>query len=246
MIDYAKQKWAEVHTVRDFVSFTEDPNIDTLEFMKTLVDPAKSGFWIAANVDFDIDMDDILAQEPEISHDDITATTRTASEIEHHKKYKFSNGYDRHKATEGLLKIASALGFNDNPSCYINNQRPGTLMHRHIDFVGYYIKENMHNEDFLNSHYDKELRQPKNQKPIYRCFVALDDWKPGQLVNFEPGFWTNWKKGDVLFFDWRNTPHSTANCGVHARPLLKITGTLDDDLYVWQAKEDKTPKQIKL
>ena len=91
MIDYAKQKWAEVHTVRDFVSFTEDPNIDTLEFMKTLVDPAKSGFWIAANVDIDIDMDDILAQEPEISHDDITATTRTASEIEHHKKYKFSN-----------------------------------------------------------------------------------------------------------------------------------------------------------
>ena len=65
-------------------------------------------------------------------------------------------------------------------------------------------------------------------------------------MNFEPGFWTNWKKGDVLFFDWRNTPHSTANCGVHERPLLKITGTIDDDLYVWQAKENKTVKQIKL
>ena len=85
MTDYANQKWAKINTVRDFVSFTEDPNIDTLEFMKTLVDPEKSGFWIAANVDFNIDIQDIISQEPEISHDDITATTRTASEIEHHK-----------------------------------------------------------------------------------------------------------------------------------------------------------------
>jgi hypothetical protein len=214
--------------------------------MKTLVDPAKSGFWIAANVDFNLDIDKIINAEPEISHDDISNTTRTASEIEHHKKYKFTNGYDRHTPSGEVLKIASALGFNSNPSCHINNQLPGTLMHRHIDFVSCYTYEQSNDNDFLELEYDKERRQPKGQKDIWRCFVALDDWKPGQIVNFEPGFWTKWKKGDVLFFDWRNTPHSTANCGIDNRPFLKVTGTLNDDTYVTDARDNGTIKKIKI
>ena len=123
--------------------------------------------------------------------------------------------------------------------------RPGTLMHRHIDFVSGYIYEQSEDTEFLELEYDKERRQPKGQKDLWRCFVALDDWKPGQIVNFEPGFWTNWKKGDVLFFDWRNTPHSTANCGIDNRPFLKITGILDDDSFVMDAKNNGTIKKIK-
>ena len=217
-----------------------------MELMKTLIDPAKSGFWIAANVDFDLDIDKIINAKPEISHDDISKTTRTASEIEHHKKYKFTNGYDRHTPPKEVIKIASALGFNSNPSCHINNQLPGTLMHRHIDFVSCYTYEQSNDKDFLELEYDKERRQPKGQKDIWRCFVALEDWKPGQIVNFEPGFWTKWKKGDVLFFDWRNTPHSTANCGIDNRPFLKVTGILDDDSYVKDARDKGTVKQIAL
>lgn len=72
---------------------------------------------------------------------------------------------------------------------------------------------------------------------IYRCFVALEDWQPGQIVNFEPGYWENWKKGDVVFFDWRNTIHSTANTGEHNRPLLKITGTIPNDTYITLAQK---------
>jgi len=242
MNDYVKQKWEQISTVRDFVEFTEDPKIDTLEFMKTLVDHSKGGFWVAAHVDFDTDIDKIISQDPEISHHDITKATRTSSEIEHHKKFNFTNGYDRHKATPELLKIASALGFDNSASCSINNQLPGTLMHRHIDFVGYYIHEHLNDEGFLDLEYDKELRQPKDHKEVWRCFVALDDWKPGQIVNFEPSFWTNWKKGDVLFFDWRNTPHSTANCGIHNRPLLKITGSLHDDSYIREARKTNKPR----
>ena len=203
MLDYTKKKWQDIKKVKDLLSFLEDPKADVMELMKTLVDPAKSGFWIAANVDFNLDIDKIINAEPEISHDDISNTTRTASEIEHHKKYKFTNGYDRHTPSGEVLKIASALGFNSNPSCHINNQLPGTLMHRHIDFVSCYTYEQSNDNDFLELEYDKERRQPKGQKDIWRCFVALDDWKPGQIVNFEPGFWTKWKKGDVLFFDWR-------------------------------------------
>ena len=245
MLDYTKNKWDQITKVKDLLAFLEDPKADVMELMKTLVDPAKSGFWIAANVDFDIDIDTIICNEPAISHHDISNTTRTASEIEHHKKYNFTNGYDRHAPTEEVMKIASALGFNTNPSCYINNQLPGTLMHRHIDFVSGYIYEQSEDTEFLELEYDKERRQPKGQQDLWRCFVALDDWKPGQIVNFEPGFWTNWKKGDVLFFDWRNTPHSTANCGIDNRPFLKITGILDDDSFVMDAKNNGTIKKIK-
>ncbi len=245
MLDYTKNKWDQITKVKDLLAFLEDPKADVMELMKTLVDPAKSGFWIAANVDFDIDIDTIICNKPAISHHDISTTTRTASEIEHHKKHNFTNGYDRHNPTEEVMKIASALGFNTNPSCYINNQLPGTLMHRHIDFVSGYIYEKSEDTEFLELEYDKERRQPKGQKDLWRCFVALDDWKPGQIVNFEPGFWTNWKKGDVLFFDWRNTPHSTANCGIDNRPFLKITGILDDDSFVMDAKNNGTIKKIK-
>jgi hypothetical protein len=244
MINYTKEKWNKISSVKDFLEFIEDPTIDVLDFMKTLVDPSKSGFWIAAHVDFNIDMEEILKSEPQIRHDQILNITRTPSEIEHHKKYNFTNGYDRHLPSKELNKIISALGFNSRPSAYINNQPPGALTHRHIDFVSCYIHERSDDDNFLNLDYDKERRQAKGHHDVWRCFVALDDWKPGQMVNFEPGFWTNWKKGDALFFDWRNTPHSTANCGIDNRPLLKITGTIDDDDYILHAKKTGKIKRL--
>ena len=103
-------------------------------------------------------------------------------------------------------------------------------MARHVDTISCLVNEQI--RDIKSEPFDRDLRQPKNSKPIYRCFVALDDWHPGQIVNFEPHFWTNWKKGDVCFFHWRTTAHSTANTGWHDRPLLKITGTLTDDSWV--------------
>lgn len=246
MMDYTKQKWEEISKVKDFLEFCEDPKADFEELMKTLVDPEKGGFWVAAHVDFDIDMEEILKSDPKIKHDQISDITRTPSEIEHHKKYNFTNGYDRHLPPKELNKIISALGFNTRPSAYINNQPPGALMHRHIDCVSGYLHERSDDDNFLNLDYDKKRRQAKGHPDVWRCFVALDDWKPGQMVNFEPGFWANWKKGDVLFFDWRNTPHCTANCGIYNRPFLKITGTLDDDSYVLEARTSNKPKILKV
>lgn len=246
MTQYAKEKWDKINKVKEFLEFLEDPKINVLDFMQTLVDKDKSGFWVAAHVNFNIDIEKIINQEPELKHDQVTGVNRTASELEHHKKFNYKNGYDRHIPPKEIIGIAHALGFKEKPSCYINNQLPGTLMHRHVDFVSCYTYEQTEDKDILEMEYDKVRRQPRGQKDIWRCFVALDDWRPGQIVNFEPGFWTNWKKGDVLFFDWRNTPHSTANCGTHNRPLLKITGVLDDDSYVIKARDKGIIKQLEL
>jgi hypothetical protein len=118
-------------------------------------------------------------------------------------------------------------------------------MGRHVDFISCFTYENIDKSESLNKMtYDKARRQPAGLKTIWRCFVALDDWKPGQIVNFEPGFWSHWKKGDVVFFDWKNTPHSTANCGATLRPFLKITGVIDDDEYVINGRENKKITQF--
>lgn len=247
MTDYAQQKWNEINKVKDFLAFCEDPKIDLQNFVETLVDLNKSSFWIAGNIEFDIDVNSIIDQKPQIHHDEISTTTRTVSEIEHHKKYNFGNGYDRHIPNQEIKQIVSALGFEQGSSSYINNQPPGVVMYRHVDSVSCYTYETTEShEEFLETEYDKVRRQPRGQKEIYRCMVALDDWHPGQIFCLEPNFWTNWKKGDVMFFDWRNTPHCTANCGTHHRPLLKITGTLSNDSWVVEAKNTGKIKKFKL
>ena len=240
MLELEKQKWDSIKTVGDFLDFIEDPDADILSWMSHNIDKRLSGFWIGARVKFDIDVDRLVREKPQIGSTEISPITRVPAEVKHHNQYKYGNGYNRHTINDDLAKIVEALGFEKGYSAFINNQPPATVVHRHIDFLSCWTYEQ--HRDIRSLEYDKILKQPKGTKPIYRCFVALDDWHPGQIVNFEPNFWTEWKKGDVLFFDWRNTPHSTANCGKKDRPLLKITGTLKDPTYVEQARHDKLVK----
>jgi hypothetical protein len=247
MIDsYTKEKWNSIKIVQDLVEFMEDPKCDVMGMSNELVDLDKSSFWTAANVEFDIDIQQIINIKPNIRHDEISETTMVPSELEYHKKNNYTNGYDRIRPNNEIKKIVKALGFGDNSSVWVNNQPPGAIMGRHVDFIGCFTYENIEKDKALEEMlYDKEKRQPVGLKTIWRCFVALTDWQPGQIVNFEPGFWTEWKKGDVVFFDWKNTPHSTANCGSKNRPFLKITGVLDDDSFVEEARTNGTVKQFK-
>jgi len=248
MIDsYTRKKWHEIKIVQDLIDFMEDPKCDVMGMSNALVDLNKSSFWTAANVNFDIDIQKILDTKPNIRHDEISGTTMVASELEYHKKNNYTNGYDRIKPNDEIKKIVKALGFGENSSVWVNNQPPGALMGRHVDFIGCFTYENIEkNKSLEDMPYDKEKRQPVGMKTIWRCFVALADWEPGQLVNFEPDFWTKWKKGDVVFFDWKNTPHSTANCGSAQRPFLKITGVLDDDSWVIDSKKNGSVRKIDL
>ena len=243
MIDsYTKEKWNDIDTVKDLLNFIEDPKCDVMGMSSELVDIEKSSFWTAANVSFNFDIQEILKAQPEIKHNQLSETTMVPSELTRHKENNYGNGYDRIKPDPNVLKIVKALGFGDNSSVWVNNQPPGSIMGRHVDFISCFTYENRDNID--NMKYDKELRQPKGLKTIWRCFVALDDWHPGQIVNFEPNFWTEWKKGDVVFFDWKNTPHATCNGGFHQRPFLKITGVLDDDSWITKSQTTGDIKQI--
>jgi hypothetical protein len=222
-------KWRQIKTVNDYINFLEDESIDWKNLNESFIDPNQSGFWVPANIKNLPDAKELEQKAPAIKASELNRTTMTASEIELHEKHNYGNGYDRHQPDERFLKIASLLGF-ENTSVWINNQPPGAMMARHVDTISCLVHEQI--DTIRHEPFDLHMRQPKNAKPIYRCFVALDDWHPGQILNFEPDFWTGWKKGDVCFFHWRTTAHSTANTGWHHRPLLKITGTLKDDAWL--------------
>jgi len=248
MIDsYTLKQWEKVSTVKDLIEFIEDPKCDVMGLSRHLVDISKSRFWTAANVNFDFDVEKLLSTPPTIRHDEISETTMVPSELQYHKKNNFTNGYDRIPPTGDVIKIVKALGFGENSSVWVNNQPPGAVMGRHVDFISCFTYENLGKDQSLEKMvYSKERRQPAAMKTIWRCFVALADWQPGQIVNFEPGYWSNWKKGDVVFFDWKNTPHSTANCGSVQRPFLKITGVLEDDSWVIDSMETGSVRNIDL
>ena len=228
-----KEKWEQIATVNDYINFLEDKTIDWKSLNESFVDKEKSGFWVPANIKNLPSVSELIDRQPVIRANELNPTTMTQSELELHEKHNYGNGYDRHEPDVRFLKIAKLLGFNDT-SVWINNQPPGAMMARHVDTISCVVHEKI--DEIKNDPFDIELRQPANSKLIYRCFVALDDWYPGQILNFEPDFWTEWKKGDVCFFHWRTTAHSNANTGWHHRPLLKITGTLKDTSWLHSGK----------
>lgn len=98
-----------------------------------------------------------------------------------------------------------------NPMIKIHNQKPGQMFPFHLDAVSKYTELYSIKTEYL-------------QKKIRRIFVFLEDYSPGQIVMVGNTRIKDWKKGDVLWFDWYNVPHGTANLGRKNRLMLVITG----------------------
>lgn len=78
--------------------------------------------------------------------------------------------------------------------------------------------------EMLNLHIDKQYEMNDDPNVVSRFFIFLEDWKPGHFLQMGTSF-VQWKKGDVVWFDWRNMPHASANAGWDPRCLIQITGT---------------------
>ena len=111
MLELEKQKWDSIKTVGDFLDFIEDPDADILSWMSHNIDKRLSGFWIGARVKFDIDVDRLVREKPQIGSTEISPITRVPAEVKHHNQYKYGNGYNRHTINDDLAKIVEALGF---------------------------------------------------------------------------------------------------------------------------------------
>ena len=109
-------------------------------------------------------------------------------------------------STPNLAKIASAIGFT-SASAQVQMQRPGSLMPRHQDPAA----------NFANPYRIQVL-------------VALAPWEYGQYLFFNNTVVREWSVGDVIYTDFSNVWHSTANMSWHTRPLLQIIGTPSEQL----------------
>ena len=65
----------------------------------------------------------------------------------------------------------------------------------------------------------------KYAKDKVRFLVFLQHWEPGQIVQFGNYVHTQWKKGEVVTWEWSTLPHATWNGSWTKRPALQITGT---------------------
>lgn len=116
-------------------------------------------------------------------------------------------------ATDCLTKIRDAFGFK--PELYGGRflvQKPGQMFHLHIDEAPH-IRGNQIN------HWTDE--QPDY---IARLTIMVHDWQPGHVYAFGNTYWKQWKAGDIVWHDWRNVPHATANIGRSDRATLQVTG----------------------
>ena len=99
--------------------------------------------------------------------------------------------------------VVDAFGL-DNCMARLHVQHPGELWNLHIDKL--------------------EKWCPEDPAKVMRLFIQLTEWQPGQFWEFGNYHWNQWRRGDVVTFDWANMPHCTANAGYHPRVTLQLTG----------------------
>ena len=129
-----------------------------------------------------------------------------------------------------LQKIKDCFPLGKRYRFLIHVQKPGQMHVWHVDPV------------YGNGLWDEDGEEWK-QKNLVRFFIMLDDWRPGQFMQFGSEF-LRWKRGDVIFFRWQDVPHGTANTGHYNRPLLQLTGETTPEFE--EMLKDPTVRQLSI
>jgi|TARA_B100000282_G_scaffold294598_1_gene272062 hypothetical protein len=129
-----------------------------------------------------------------------------------------------------LQKIKDCFPLGERYRFLIHVQKPGQMHVWHVDPV------------YGNGLWDNDGEEWK-QKNLVRFFIMLDDWRPGQMMQFGSEF-LRWKRGDVIFFRWQDVPHGTANVGHYNRPLLQLTGETTPEFE--EMLKDPTVRQLSI
>tara|TARA_B100001564_G_scaffold86698_1_gene70433 strand:+ start:5529 stop:6218 length:690 start_codon:yes stop_codon:yes gene_type:complete len=61
-----------------------------------------------------------------------------------------------------------------------------------------------------------------------RFLIMLEDWEPGQILQFGNKIYTQWRAGMVMCWEWSTLPHCVWNGSWKQRPALQITGSMTD------------------
>jgi hypothetical protein len=162
---------------------------------------------------------------------------KDSSEAKLDISHGYKLGFDKLNHVQGLEQITDLLGM-ENCDVTIHVQQPSQICKLHMDNItSYFHHVTDVADEFSTQEFDHKMRQPKGSKPLYRLFVALDDWHPGQSWLWGETPWIGYKKGDVVNFQWRAVPHGTCNFGWHIRPMLRLTGFLQDESIVTRTNQ---------
>jgi len=219
MINYP-ELYNNIQTCKDFISISDNPDYDALEFQK------QTSSWNYSNKPFTY-LGNIGGSWTYLIPDSdkrVGYCAALPAEYDYHAKYDYLHGYDKHSIDLVCEKIIKFLNFKSEYLANVNVQPPNVMRALHYDDMNTFIRHftHLHNQPF-----DKIMRQPKHFLELKRIFVALEDWQDGWMFQMGTDQWAGWKKGDVIDFHWRGQPHSTGNASFAYRPLLKISGFSD-------------------
>ena len=57
-----------------------------------------------------------------------------------------------------------------------------------------------------------------------RFLILMEDWEPGQMVQFGNKIYTQWRAGTAITWEWSTLPHATWNGSWSKRGALQLTG----------------------
>ena len=212
MIDYAEVV-ASIKTCKDWLNVFTRSDIDAVDlgYYLSKYDYDETPYEYLGNIDVD-----------SIDYSNATFLGNSSvlpSEHSRVSQYDYFRGYDKRAPTKEAEKIET-LGFTWYHSTF-NVQPPNNVTRLHFDIITSFLESQEKLDDVP---FDIERLQPVGDRPIRRIFVALSDWQDGWMFQIGKDQWSGWKKGDVINFNWRHAPHSTANASWSTRSLLKVTG----------------------
>jgi len=101
-------------------------------------------------------------------------------------------------------------------TCKFNDQFPNDQLMWHIDN----LPGNPRKDRVIDN---TEFKYQDINK--IRFLIPMEDWEPGQIIQFGNRVYTQWKAGTVFTWEWSTLPHLTWNGSWHKRPCLQLTGT---------------------
>lgn len=118
---------------------------------------------------------------------------------------------------------ARAAGYNDDATYFYMFTKDNTS----FDIVPPFISARFHwwitkmlPGNFIPMHIDPHTSYEKNSQ---RFWIPLQDWQPGHIFMYENFSITNYKKGDVWYYENPTALHGAINIGHTPRIVLQIS-----------------------
>lgn len=228
-----QQSYQQIQTFGEWQQFLKQDWSDHYQMTREVAElhwPTTMGYDQLGNLQGIPEWPDLLSH---ITYDEVLESQdrhRDSAEVEQDQSVGYRLGFDKLNSVRGLEPITDALGFDpDTVDVTIHVQSPAQICKLHMDNISSYFQLTPTiREQFRDQPFDHRQRQPVDTPPLYRMFVALADWDMGHAWQFGDHTWSHWRRGDVVNFEWRAVPHGTCNFGWTPRPMLRITGFLQD------------------